>query len=75
MQFVITFYKSSHCRCSLKKGVLRNFAKFTIFKNKFSAQHIQRTASGFKLSKHIFDKGLHILFVIIFSCARHDSKT
>ena len=46
-----------------------------IFKNKFSTQHTQRTASGFKLSKYIFDKGLHISIVIIFSCARHDSKT
>ena len=50
-------YKSSHQRCSVKKGVLRNFAKFTgkhlcqsLFFNKvagntFFTEHLQTTAS------------------------------
>ena len=47
---------------------------YEIFKNTFSTQHLQKTASGFKLSTHIFDRGLHISIVILFSCARHYSK-
>ena len=53
-------FRSSHQRCSIKKGVLKNFAKFTgihlcqsvlscefweIFKNTFLTEHIQETAS------------------------------
>ena len=53
-------FRSSHQRCSIKKGVLKNFAKFTgthlrqsvlscefweIFKNTFFTEHIRETAS------------------------------
>ena len=39
--------RSSHRKCTVKKGVLRNFAKFTgkITKNIFFTEHLRTTAS------------------------------
>ena len=51
--FSLKILKSSHQRCSVKKGVLRNFAKFTgkplcqsLFFNKL-AEHLRTTASEY----------------------------
>ena len=48
----MTRFRSIHQRCSVKKGILRNFAKFTgkhlcqsLFFNKVAGEHVWATAS------------------------------
>ena len=60
--YYTSFFRSSHQMCCMKKGVLRNFPKFTgkplcyslffcgefceIFKNTFSSEHLRTSASA-----------------------------
>ena len=41
-------HRSSHLRCSIKKGVLKNFVICKIFKKIFFIQHLRMTASDVK---------------------------
>ena len=69
--FSLKILKSSHQRCSVKKGVLRNFAKFTgkhlcqsLFFNKV-AEHLRTTASEYSRLQNL---------QATFPNQRHDNK-
>ena len=58
MEKIICRCGSSHQRCSVKRGVLRNFAKFTgkfceISKNTFFTEHVWATASTDARNKYL----------------------